>query len=350
MIRILIVEDSPVQRELLSFLIEEDGQFKIVGCAVDGEEGVAMAASLRPDVVLMDYHLPKLNGSEATRRIMESTPVPVVITSSSLMAEDVAVAFDAVRAGALAVCLKPTAITSPDHARMVAELLRTLKLMAEVKVVRRWPRAVTPAAVPVKKLDSRRQFDLIAIGGSTGAPAVIGEFLAAMPADLRAPVLVVQHMARGFSAGFVQWLNAKTSLNVKLAVNHERLSPASVYIAPDDRHLGIDTQRRIVLGVSEPENGFRPSISYLFHSVAAVAGSKAIAIILTGMGRDGVSGLKAIRDAGGMTFAQDESSCVVFGMPQEAIRQGAAEHVLNPRDIAQTVITSLEPRFHARHG
>jgi two-component system chemotaxis response regulator CheB len=187
----------------------------------------------------------------------------------------------------------------------------------------------------------------VAIGGSTGAPAVISQILTALPGDLRAPVLIVQHMARGFCTGFVEWLDGKTALRVKIAEAGERALPGCAYVAPDDRHLGIDAGGRLILQDGEPQDGFRPSISALFRSIAASRRHRAIGVILTGMGRDGVAGMLELKRAGGLTIAQDEQSCVVFGMPREAIRHEAADHVLMPSDIVAmiraTVLSKPQP-------
>lgn len=350
MIRLVLVEDSPVQRELLLILLEEDGGFDVVGHARDGAEAVEVVARLKPDMVLMDYHLPKLNGAEATRLIMERTPVPVVVTSASLKTDDVAPTFEAVRAGALAVLTKPINISHPDHDRQVAELMRTLKLMAEVKVVRRWKLPPRPEDKIEKPPPHKAKgYDLVVMGGSTGAPAVIAEILSALPSDFGAPILIVQHMARGFSAGFTQWLDGKSKLRVRLAVEREIAVAGSVYIAPDDRHLGIDSRRRIVLTSEDSENGFRPSISVLFRAAARANGSATMGVILTGMGKDGVSGLKALREAGGLTVAQNEATCVVFGMPREAVRENAADRVLAPRGITRLMMSSISSSQQVSH-
>jgi two-component system chemotaxis response regulator CheB len=209
--------------------------------------------------------------------------------------------------------------------------------MSEIKVVRRWAQApkkpdgqsVVPARAKTVKI--------VALGGSTGAPAVIGNMLAALPADFPVPILLVQHMAHGFMDGFALWLNKTSVLQVRIAKSGEEVLPGNVYVAPDDLHMTIGPDRRIQLRIAPPEEGFRPSISYLFRSVADSFGGAGMAVLLTGMGRDGVNGLAKLHQAGGVTVAQEEASCVAFGMPREAIRQNCVDHVLPPDGIAKLI-------------
>lgn len=343
MIRVLIVEDSAVQREFLRFILEEAGTFEIVGTAADGEEGVALTEQLRPDIVLMDCHMPKLDGIGATRLIMERCPTPVVIASASSTAGEAALTFDAVKSGALAVVNKPPGITSPDFDRVATELTRTLELMSEIRVVRRWARSAAPAPRPAAPAPTAPPHGadavrVVAIVGSTGAPGIIAEILAGLAGTAAPPVLIVQHIAEGFVYGLAPWLAKRTGMNVQVAQAGALAEPGSAYLAPDGAHLGIDAAGRIVLAAEpDAEDGFRPSGTFLLRSVAASFGANAIGIVLSGMGRDGVAGLVELQRAGGVTVAQDEDSCVVFGMPREAVAAGAATHVLAPDGIVQLV-------------
>jgi two-component system, chemotaxis family, protein-glutamate methylesterase/glutaminase len=350
-IRVLIAEDSAVQREFLTFILEESGHFEIVGIANDGEEAVEMAARLRPDIILMDCHMPKLDGIGATRIIMETTPTPIVMASASVLQGEVKITFDAVKNGALAVVNKPPAFGTPHFDQVAAELVRTLRLMAEVKVVRRWPlRSSKPAAhVAVPRVTGEGGIRAIGIAGSTGAPGIISDILAGLAERVCAPVLIVQHMADGFVEGFAAWLTARTGMSVTVAQDGQLAEPGCAYIAPDGLQMGIAAGGRIVLSSDPDDEGFRPSGTFLLRSIARTFGARAIGIVLTGMGRDGVSGLLELRGAGGITIAQDEQSCVVFGMPREAVRQGAAAHVLAPPEIVAFIV-SAAPRVTARVG
>ncbi|MBI3007496.1 MAG: chemotaxis-specific protein-glutamate methyltransferase CheB [candidate division NC10 bacterium] len=337
MIRVLVAEDSAVTREYLVYLLGQDPALQVVGTARDGREAVEQAESLRPDVVVMDVHMPRMNGYEATQQIMQRVPTPILMVTASLSRDEAGVAFEAIKAGALTVVDKPGGPDHPDRVESARRLVETVKLMAEVKVVRRWPRRErpTPPAAPPARPD--RKIRVIAIGASTGGPAVVAEILAGLPGDLAAPVLVVQHIAPGFVGGLVEWLRQATRLAVKVAEPGETVRPGTVYLAPDGSQMGITRDGRIRLTEEAAEDGFCPSASRLFQSVADAYGRSAIGILLTGMGRDGVAGLRRLRDAGGVTMAQDEETSVIFGMPGEAIRLGAAEYVLPPDQIAATL-------------
>jgi two-component system chemotaxis response regulator CheB len=332
----MVAEDSATARAVLIDLLMQGGGFELAGAADDGDTAVAMAKEVRPDVILMDVYMPRLNGMEATRRIMETNPVPIVMTSASFEANEAELTFAALEAGALAIVRKPMGPVQSAFARTADQMLRTLRTMAGVRVVRRWPKRAQPMPVPVAT-EPNRVVEAIAVGVSTGGPKVLADILGAVPADLTAPILIVQHMAVGFIDGLVRWLEKKSKLNVTSAVDGERVRAGTIYIAPDGRQFGVDPARRIQLSAAPAENGFCPSASHLFRSVAEVYGRSALGILLTGMGTDGASGLLALRRAGGMTVAQDDASCVVFGMPGEAVRLGAAEQVLPPDKIVELI-------------
>lgn len=344
MIKVLIVEDSPVVREFLVHILNADPDIQVVGTAHDGEEAIEAVRRMQPDVITMDIHMPRMDGLEATRRIMETHPTPIVIVSGSTSAHEVATTFDALEAGALATLPRPAGIGHPDYAATAKELVQTVKLMAEVKVVRRWPRLRREAAAtsPVKTELKRAQakVEVIAIGASTGGPPALHTIISALPRDFPAPVLIVQHMAAGFIRGFADWLAQSSRLPVQLATHGETMLPGHIYLAPDECQMIVARGGKISLTRDAPENGMRPSVSYLFRSVADVYGSHAVAGLLTGMGRDGADELKVLRDKGAITFAQDKDSSVVHGMPGEAIKLGAATLVLPPEKIA-AVLTSL---------
>ena len=342
MIRLLLVEDSAVQREFLRFILEDSGEFEIVATAVDGEDAVRQAELVRPDVILMDCHMPKLDGIGATRIIMETCPAPIVVASASALQGEQQLTFDAIKNGALAVVNKPPAFGSPEYDRIAGQLVRTLRLMSEVKVVRRWRARSSARAdrVDVVPAPPDQAVHVVALVGSTGAPGVIAEILTAVGPATRAPVLIVQHMAEGFVEGFASWLAARTGMPARMARDGERVESGCAYLAPDNAQMGIDASGRIVLSDDADDDGFRPSGSHLLRSVARAYGPKAMGVLLTGMGRDGVAGLLDLRQAGGVTIAQSEESCVVFGMPGEAVRLGAATHVLPPDEIERLIAAS----------
>jgi two-component system chemotaxis response regulator CheB len=337
-IRVLIVEDSAVVRELLNHILGSDPAIHVVGTANNGMEALRAMQGLKPDVVTMDINMPVMDGYEAARRIMETHPAPIVIVSVSVDPCEVATTFLALEAGAVAAVQKPPGIGHPDHEKTAKALVQTVKLMSEVTVVKRWPiRFPKTSPAPVAgdwKSVPTGNIEVIAMGASAGGPHILQAILSRLPVDMIVPILVVQHMAPGFTQGFAEWLMESCKLPVHVAIQGENLKPGQVYIAPGGAHMGIVNGRRVEFSNAAPVDGMRPSVSFLFESVARVYADRAAGILLTGMGRDGAEGLKAMKDEGAVTIAQNEESCLVFGMPGEAIKLGAALHVLPPQEIA----------------
>ncbi len=335
MIRVLIAEDSAVTLEYLAYVLDGDPDLEVVGTARNGEEAVELATRLRPDVILMDVHMPVLNGYEATQTIMQHTPTPIVMATASSSRDETRGAFSALEAGALVLLEKPPGPWDPDHEQAEQELIRTVKLMAEVKVVRRWaPRSPNGA---VRATPRRTVPRIVAIGASTGGPQVLSGIFGALSRGPQTPVVLVQHISDGFVGGFAEWLGLRTAMDVRLAVPGDSLRPGTIHVAAGDGHLTVTADGRLARDSGPAVNGFRPSISRLFESVADAYGQEALGILLTGMGRDGAEGLRRMRDAGARTIVQDEASCVVFGMPAEALRLKAASDVLAPDAIAQVL-------------
>jgi two-component system chemotaxis response regulator CheB len=283
----------------------------------------------------MDIQMPHLNGFEATKRIMTEAPTPIVICSS-LDVRDVTVSLEALRAGALAVLAKPGGPGTQQFEQESRHFVATVKAMARVKIVRRNQPRVSKAAETVVRPPPRRiaRPEVVGVVASTGGPAALHHIFHALPAGFRPPVLVVQHIAIGFAEGLAHWLDGASKLHVKVAEDAERLEAGTVYVAPDNRHLGATSDGRVLLSDAPPVGGFRPSGSYLFESLAHAFGGAALGLVLTGMGRDGTDGLRALREAGGTVIAQDEASSDVFGMPAAAINEGLAHLVLPLRAIA----------------
>jgi two-component system chemotaxis response regulator CheB len=338
-IRVLVVEDSPSMRELLLHILGSDPQIVVIGTASSGEEAIEAVKRGHPHVITMDVHMPGLNGFDATREIMETFPTPIVIVSGSSASYEVTSTFKALDAGALAFVVKPHGIAHPLHRDEARQLIDTVKLMSEVKVVRRWPKRGTPAAAqrsPVQPASERVQSSagVVAVGASTGGPIALKTILSELPKDFALPLLVVQHIAPGFTDGLADWLAQTSKFAVRVAVHGETPAPAHAYVAPDGMHMELAHGGTIALAQQAPENGHRPSVSHLFRSVAEVAGRNAIGVLLTGMGRDGADELKLMQDTGAITIVQDRASSVIYGMPGEAINLGAARHVLPPAGIA----------------
>jgi len=343
-INVLVVEDSPVVQMLLKHLLNNDPQLHVIGTANNGQEAVEFVAGQKPDVILMDVYMPQMDGYEATRRIMETQPVPIVISSATLTTEEVGATFHALEAGAVAFVEKPVGLGSPGFDQMTQKLLQTVKLMAEVKVVKRWARnrriGPTLAARSAAELPRRTErIEVVAIGASTGGPPVIQTILKGLPKDYPVPILVVQHIASGFLDGMADWLRQTTPLPVQLARHGATALPGNVYLAPDGCHLGLLPGRRIGLSKTDPENGLRPAVAFLFRSIANICGARAVGVLLTGMGRDGADELKLLKDKGAITIAQDAETSVIHGMPGEAIQLGAARYTLPPEQIAALLVS-----------
>lgn len=354
MINVLVVEDSPVVREFLIYILSSDPDIAVIATAGDGEEAIDALRSHRPDVITMDIHMPKLNGVEATRLIMETQPAPIVIVSGSTDPAEVGTTFDAIDAGALAVLRRPAGIGHADHEATARKMIEVVKLMSEVKVVRRWARmrGVSPVPLPVSTILLNRvvQTRIVVMGASTGGPPALEAILSSLPKHFPVPILIVQHMTPGFMEGFVQWLKNSSNLPVHIARQGELPLPGHVYMAPDEYQMKVENRGEIVLTKDEPEYGSRPSISYLFRSVARVYGHDAVAGLLTGMGRDGADELRLLKEKGAITFAQDKESSVVHGMAGEAIRLGAVTMVLSLEKIAAALTNLVAERGETKLG
>lgn len=344
-IKVLVADDSALMRAVLAHLLQSDANLQLIGAVEDGQAALdfILEASELPDVVLMDIHMPRMDGFEATRRIMESRALPIVICTSQANPKELQIAFRAMEAGAVACVEKPVSSEHADFQRHATNLLQTLRLMAEIKVVRRWPRtngasqstAGRASSAPVPAIRTL-QGPLVAMGASTGGPPVLQMILSQLPKDFAAPIVIVQHISPGFMGGFIDWLNETTGLSVHVAAHGMPLENGRVYVAPDDFHLTVNG-RRTALSREPPENGVRPAVSQLFRSLVPLATPSTIGVLLTGMGKDGAAELLQLRARGAWTIAQDRESSVVHGMPGEAIQLGAAAQVLPAARIANAL-------------
>jgi two-component system chemotaxis response regulator CheB len=336
-VSVLVADDSAVFQRLLVHLLDSDPDIHVVGRAADGAEAVNLALQLKPDVITMDVHMPVMDGFEATRRIMQVCPRPIVIVSTSFEPDDVSQSFRALEAGAVALLAKPPAPTNPKFSKAAQEIVTTVKLMAEVKVVTRSARREPLRPMRAPGLERSERIGLVAMAASTGGPAALANVLSQLPADLAVPVLVVQHISPGFEAGLVDWLQTISNLQVRLASSRLSLRAGEVAIAPTGRHLGVSHETMILDG-ADPVDGHRPSATYLFSSVAATWGAEAMGVILTGMGADGARGLLELRNAGGYVVAQDEATSIVYGMPGAAVELGAVDRIIPLNAIADAII------------
>lgn len=340
MIRVLVVEDSPTVSLLIKSILNSDPDIMVIDCAKNGEEGVAKTLSLNPDLITMDIHMPGIDGFEATRRIMALKPKPIIVVTSSMNHKEVNLSFKALEAGALAIVEKPSGPGNPRFDFIVNELIRVVKLMNEVKVVgRRINTRPLQGPIPVHK--ANQVPEIIGIAASTGGPAALATILCNFPSKITLPILIVQHISTGFDEGLAEWLSTVSVHNVSLAKNGQPIVDGQIYIAPQGSHMGVNKNKQIILDAHTGNIGsFRPSATYLFNSIAHSYGSNAIGVVLTGMGNDGSTGLISLHAAGGYVIAQDEASCVVYGMPGSAVAAGIVDLIL-PLDHIAITLTNL---------
>ncbi|OHE70272.1 MAG: chemotaxis response regulator protein-glutamate methylesterase [Treponema sp. RIFOXYC1_FULL_61_9] len=338
-IKVLVVEDSSSNREFLIHILSSDQGIEVVGTAVNGKEAVAAVERHKPDVITMDIHMPVMDGYEATKLIMREYPTPIVIVSGSAKANEVSATFRAIEAGALAAVQRPPGITHAMHASASEELIRTVKLMSEIKVIRRFARSSEtsePApGIALPASEKRKDIEIAAIGASTGGPAALMRILSEISKEIPFPILITQHISTGFMDGFIKWLGEASGFPVHIGTDGERPLPGHAYIAPDGFHMGVAAGPVIRLSNHPPEHGLRPSVAFLFRTAAEEFGPRAVGVLLTGMGKDGAAELKTMKEKGAITVAQDSESAVVNGMPGEAVLLGGATHVLPPEKIAE---------------
>lgn len=342
-IRVMIVEDSPVVRTLLESIIENDARLQIVASVDSGEAALASIPTTKPDVISMDIRLPGLDGFETARRIMSEHPTPIVVVSSHLSHTEMNISFEALKAGALSVIDKPPGLQHPDFDRHARALCTQLAIMSQVRVIRLRSRTQRlPVSVQTDKSadpdlsrhQTRQTHQALGIAASTGGPRALATLLNALGADFPLPILLVQHITSTFLEGFVDWLNTICPQKAQIASAGDKPQPGQIYLAPVDRHL---TYRQGVIWLTDaPLVSYqRPSGTVLLESLAQELGPKAIGVVLTGMGDDGAKGLLSLRQAGGYTIAEAESTAIVYGMPGVAARLEAAREILPIHEIGQ---------------
>lgn len=348
-VRLLIVDDSRTHRAALRALLERQPGLEVVGSASDGLEALAAAHELGPDVILMDVHMPRLDGLETTRRIMADRPTPILLmTAADNLTRDVDLALRALEYGALDIVGKPELVVGADQAAGRA-LAARLRLLAGVPVIShpigrsRLRRArLDDPAQQEKTTFHKRATRVVGVVASTGGPSALKVLLSALPRDLRAAVVVVQHIDAAFEEGLVRWLDEESPLTVVTPRDGQDLFQGTVYVAPQRRFCEVTERRRLVL-VEEPfpAGSHCPSGDRLLESLARAYGSNGLGVVLTGMGVDGAGGLLALRRAGGLTFAQDEATSVIYGMPQAAAQNGAAQRVLPLDRLPAAIVEAL---------
>jgi two-component system chemotaxis response regulator CheB len=332
MTRILLATSTPDLEESVRRAAEADAAVELVGVARSGKDAVRMTGKLLPDIVAVE--LRDDDTAETVREIMITAPTPVVMVAYQDGSQLGAMSARALDSGALAVIPAPAGSGTSLENAAIEKILSTIKAMAQVKVVRQW-RKKTRGDYQVKDAPQPApQIAIVGIAASTGGPSAIRSILKDLSANFPAPILIVQHMSNGFIEGVAASLDATIALKVKVGANGERLRPGTVYLAPDGHQLGVSGRARLRVVDDDAIQGFKPSGSYLFGSIARAFKDESLAVILTGMGDDGTEGLRALHVAGGKVIAQNEESSVVFGMPKSAISAGLVDFVLPLDDIA----------------
>lgn len=338
MIRVLLVDDSPLVLHILQRLLSNSPGIVVVGTAANGQEALGLLPALQPDVICTDLHMPVMDGLEFTRAVMEKYPRPILVVSMSVEQGSLNV-FNLLEAGAVDVFSKPRDILAADQDHIAKELARKIRILAGVRVTRRNSHrpGASPVALPRLLLPMR----IVVIGASTGGPQALHDILSALPANFPLPVVCVQHIGSNFVNEMVSWLNKTSHLYVRCAVQDEIAKPGVVYVAPGDVHLEINGGH-FAFSHAPPVDGHLPSITVTMNSVARSFGAGTVGVLLTGMGSDGAEGMLSIHAAGGITLAQDEESCVVYGMPKVAVELGAVQHILPLEQIAFMLQTIAE--------
>jgi two-component system chemotaxis response regulator CheB len=342
MIRVLIVDDSEVVQNYLYQLLSTDPEIQVVGAAASGFEAIELTKFHEPDVITMDINMDGMDGYEATRRIMETVPTPIIIVSGNNAILEEGNIFKSLEAGAIAVVHRPPGFEHPEFSAMKEELIQTIKIISRVRNTRLFLPVGSEQKAAFKLVQKRENYlsriQVIAIGASTGGPIALQKIFSGLPAGLPLPVLFVQHIAPGFSQALLQWLSHTSGIQLKIAVEGELITKGIGYLAPDHYHMGISMERKIKLSNKPSENGLKTSINHLFRSVAETIGPDAFGVLLTGDGKDGVDALKIMRDKGAVTLVQNEESSVVFDMPGEAIKIGAADLAVSLEGIVEILV------------
>ncbi|MFZ5996138.1 MAG: protein-glutamate methylesterase/protein-glutamine glutaminase [Nitrospirota bacterium] len=353
-VKILIVDDSAFMRNALSNMLASDPEIKIIGTARDGLEAIEKIENLKPDVVTMDVEMPRMDGITALKHIMETNPLPVIMVSS-ITTEGAKATLDALDHGAVDFIPKNLSELSVNIVKIKEILIEKIKHIGRKGIVKRKVRPVPrplaappplemPRAIPARTTGERR-VGVVSIGTSTGGPKALQEIIPKLPKNFPVPIVIAQHMPPNFTGPFAERLNQLSQIDVKEAVEGEMLRPGLALVAPGRGHMRVTRVKGIetVVSISENKEDFiyRPSVDALMSSVAEFFPGRALGVILTGMGNDGLKGLTALKKSGGRIFAQNEETCVVYGMPKAVVDAGLADKVLYLEEIAGEIVNSV---------
>jgi two-component system chemotaxis response regulator CheB len=337
-IRIFIVDDSAFMRMVLKDVLEKEKDMQIVGIAKDGMEAIELAIKTKPDIITLDVEMPKLNGIEALKEIMKRAPTRVIMVSS-LTEEGADITITALELGAVDFITKPAGSISMNFRKIAGDLIQKIRAAMQVDV----KSLVRKATYTSKKLNLKSLVSskIVVIGSSTGGPKSLDLVIPPLPENYPAPIIIVQHMPAGFTKSLAQRLNKISNLYVKEAEEGDVLEPGKVYIAPGDYHLGIkqhDKKSVVYLEKSEKINNVRPAVDFTLDKVAEIYKDKTIAVILTGMGKDGTKGAFKVKYYKGIVIAESKETCVVYGMPKSVVEEGYADFELPAYKIPEKLV------------
>lgn len=353
-IKVLVVDDSAFMRKVISDMIATDSGMEVVGVAKNGEEALQMIVSLKPDVVTMDVEMPKMDGLTALKQIMEVSPMPVIMLSS-LTTNGAVETLKALDYGAFDFITKPTSLIKVSTPEIRDELLSKIRIASRTKINKpsiaiRQPRPMMPShkEEPKKAFEStgKTKFKkIIAIGTSTGGPRALQDVIPFIPRNIDAGILIVQHMPPGFTKSLAERLDGMSQIHVKEAEEGDVMQAGVAYLAPGDSHIKVTKQGSqfvIKLDNGERVSGHKPSVDAMMYSIASLNDSNVIGVIMTGMGADGADGMSKVKANKGFIIAQDEESCVVFGMPKSTIKLGVVDKVVSLTNIANEIVKAME--------
>ncbi len=346
MVKVLIVDDSAFMRNTLTSLISDDPEIQVVGIARDGIEAVEKVAQLKPDIVTMDVEMPKMDGIEALKQIMSKNPVPVIMVSS-LTTDSAKVTLEALEIGAVDFIPKNLSDLSINIVKIKETLIEKIKKIGKkglpaIKKISSFKQLQMPKTT---NYTSHRRVNIVTIGSSTGGPTALQNIICKLPKDFPVPILIAQHMPPAFTGPFAERLNHLSAVEVKEAENGESLKKGVVYIAPGRGHMSVFRRKITETTISITENKgnyiYRPSVDALMLSVVENFSGHVLGVILTGLGNDGLKGMKEIKNSGGRTIAESETTCVVYGMPKAVVESGVADKIVPVDEIAGEIINSV---------
>jgi len=351
-IKVLIVDDSRVSQRLYAGILALSESFEIVATARNGHEAIAYTKQYHPDVISMDINMPLMGGVEATKRIMDENPVPILIVSSLYDNSNIELAMEVLEAGAVAIIPKPN---GPGHPRFnfdAARYTRNLKRMSEVAVTRK---KIKPSNQKNTQEGSKTEpkihnglahsnYEVLVIGASAGGPEATKAILSKFEADFPLPIVLVQHIDPNFTNGYKNWLQTWTKLELNIINSQTIILPGRVYLSPGNKHIIFSKKGIVSLSDDAPNKGHRPSVAQLFESAAKVYSKNTMAVLLSGMGTDGAAELKTLKNLGALTIVQDEESCLVFGMPGTAVQLNAACTIAPPDEIVNVILKYTNPK------